>query len=337
MYRLSTEKRVLVLKCLTEGMSIRSTSRLTGVHQVTILNLLAMAGKVAAAYLDSTLRDLPCRRIQCDEIWSFIYAKEKNVPFAIAPPRKAGDVWTWIAECADTKLIVAWRVGSRTGRVARALMADLQPRLRYRVQITTDGHSPYIDAVENAFGATADYAQLIKCYSEKSKDETAQPTETDFITKRVLEGRPDEKHISTSFVERQNLTMRTFTRRFTRRTNGFSKKYKNHKYAVALYVLHYNFCWIHGTLKVTPPMEAGVADTYWNASDIVALIDEATPAPGPRGSYIEARRRRTIRNGMIAAAKAGHRKRRIRRAAAQAWHVRWVARRAARRRRRALA
>ena len=301
MYRLSMEKRILVLKCLTEGMSIRATSRLTGVHQVTILNLLKLAGKVAAGYLDKTLWDLPCRRIQCDEIWSFVYAKEKNVPFAMAPPRKAGDVWTWIAECADTKLIVAWRVGNRTGRVARALMADLQPRLRYRVQITTDGHSPYVDAVERAFGASADYAQLIKCYSERNKDEAAQPTETDFITKRVLEGSPDEKHISTSFVERQNLTMRTFTRRFTRRTNGFSKKYKNHKHAVALYVLHYNFCWIHGSLGVSPAMEAGVSDTLWDASDIVALIDEATPAPGPRGSYLAAKQRRNgLRARMIA-------------------------------------
>lgn len=301
MYRLSTEKRILVIKCLTEGMSIRATSRLTGVHQGTILNLLKMAGKAAASYLDKTLWDLPCRRIQCDEIWSFIYAKEKNVPFAIAPPRKAGDVWTWIAECADTKLIAAWRVGNRTGKVARALMADLQPRLRYRVQITTDGHSPYVDAVEQAFGATADYAQLIKCYSELSRDEAAQPTETDFITKRVIEGSPDEKHISTSFVERQNGTMRTFTRRFTRRTNGFSKKFKNHKHAVALYVLHYNFCWLHGSLGVTPAMEAGVAETVWEASDIVALIDEATPAPRQRGSYLAARQKRAGIRGRIAA------------------------------------
>ena len=180
-------------------------------------------------------------------------------------------------------------------------MADLQPRLRYRVQITTDGHSPYVDAVEQAFGATADYAQLIKCYSERNRDEAAQPTETDFITKRVIEGAPDEKHISTSFVERQNGTMRTFIRRFTRRTNGFSKKYKNHKHAVALYVLHYNFCWIHGSLGVTPAMGAGVAETVWDASNIVALIDAATPAPRPRGPYLAARQKRAGIRGRIGA------------------------------------
>ena len=282
MNRLSTKKRTLVIKLLVEGNSIRGTSRITGVSKTTILRLLDIAGRVCTEYQNKAFWDLPCRRIQCDEIWDFIYAKQKNVQYALAPHKHAGDVWTWVALCADTKLIPVWSVGSRKTKVARKLMQDLEPRLRHRVQMTTDGHSPYLDAVEEAFGGDIDYARIVKNYN--------CPDDADFISKYGVEGNPDEAHVSTSFVERHNLTMRMAMRRFIRRTNGFSKTRRNHKRMVALYLMHYNFCRIHETIGVTPAMEAGVTDTLWDESDIVGLIDEATPAPGPRGPYKTARK-----------------------------------------------
>ena len=186
----------------------------------------------------------------------------------------------WLVMCADTKLVPVWRVGSRKTKVARSLMHDLEPRLRYRVQMTTDGHSPYLEAVEEVFGGGIDYARIVKNYSEKGKDD--QPDGTDFISKYRVEGDPDEAHVSTSYVERQNLTMRMAMRRFIRRTNGFSKTRRNHKRMVALYFMHYNFCRIHETIGVTPAMEAGVTTTLWDESDIVDLIDEATPEHSDR-------------------------------------------------------
>lgn len=285
MNRLPFEKRTLILKCLAEGMSVRSTCRLVDVAQNTVLSLLVLAGKVCDEYLDSALRNLPCRQIQADEIWSYVYAKDKNVPYVESPIDHAGTVWTWVAFDPETKLIATWLVGDRTTETAIALMQDLKPRLKGRIQLTTDGHRSYVDAVEVTFGADIDYAQIIKVFAEQSRDGNSQPTDTAFIDKRVISGEPDEDRISTSLVERQNLTMRTFIRRFTRRTNGFSKKLDNHMHAVALHVMCYNYCWIPRTLKVTPAMAAGITSTLWSIEDIAQMVEDATPGPGKRGSY----------------------------------------------------
>ena len=284
---LSTHKRILVLKCLVEGMSIRATVRVTGVAKATVMKLLVTAGKVCAAHQDRELRELPCRRVQADEIWSFIYAKQKNVPRAKAAPPDAGDVWTWVALCADTKLIPTWRIGDRSGMTAIDLMDDLRARLAHRVQLTTDGHAAYFEAVEGAFGGDVDYAQLIKLYGATGKEDERRysPAECVGIRRKVVEGNPDRRHISTSFVERQNLTMRMSMRRFTRLTNAFSKKLENHAHAVALHIWWYNFGRLHQTIKVTPAMEARVTDQLWEMADLVRLIDEATPPPRPRGPY----------------------------------------------------
>lgn len=284
---LPTHKRVLVLKCLVEGMSIRATVRITGVAKATVMKLLVTAGKVCAEHHDNVMQELPCRRVQADEIWSFIYAKEKNAPRAKAAPPEAGDVWTWVALCADTKLIPTWVIGDRSGMTAIDLMDDLRRRLAHRVQLTTDGHAAYFEAVEGAFGGDVDYAQLIKLYGASGKEDERRysPAECVGIKTKVVEGNPDHRHISTSYVERQNLTMRMSMRRFTRLTNAFSKKLENHAHAVALHIWHYNFCRLHQTIKVTPAMEASVTDRLWEISDLVRLIDEATPPPGPRGPY----------------------------------------------------
>ena len=287
MNRLPTHKCVLVLKCLVEGMSIRATCRVAEVAKATVMKLLVAAGEVCADYQDRALRELPCRRVQADEIWSFIYAKEKNVQRAKSAPLDVGDVWTWVALCADTKLIPTWRIGDRSSITAIDLMDDLRARLAHRVQLTTDGHAAYFEAVEGAFGGDVDYAQLIKLYGATGKDDERRysPAECIGIKTKVVEGNPDRRHISTSFVERQNLTMRMSMRRFTRLTNAFSKKLENHAHAVALHVMHYNFCRLHQTIKVTPAMEAGVTNQLWEIGDIVRLIDDATPPPGPRGPY----------------------------------------------------
>ena len=287
MNRLPTHKRILVLKCLVEGMSIRATVRVTGVAKATVMKLLVTAGQVCAAYQNRELRELPCRRVQADEIWSFIYAKAKNVQRAKLAPPDAGDVWTWVALCADTKLIPTWRIGDRSGMTAIDLMDDLRARLTHRVQLTTDGHAAYFEAVEGAFGGDVDYAQLIKLYGAGSREDERRysPAECVGIKTKVVEGNPDRRHISTSYVERQNLTMRMSMRRFTRLTNAFSKKLENHAHAVALHIWWYNFGRLHQTLRVTPAMEAGVTDRLWEMADLVRLIDEATPPPGPRGAY----------------------------------------------------
>ena len=286
---LPTHKRILVLKCLVEGMSIRATVRITGVAKATVSRLLKEAGKACAEYQDRELRALKrCHRIQCDEIWSFVYAKERNVPTATKAPPEAGDVWTWVAICADTKLIPCWRIGDRSGMTAIDLMDDLWARLPYRVQLTTDGHAAYLEAVEGAFGGDIDYAMLIKLYGAaggKEDERRYSPAECTGIKRRPVEGNPDEHHVSTSYIERQNLTMRMSMRRFTRLTNAFSKRLENHAHAVALHFFHYNFCRLHQTLRITPAMAAGVTERLWEMADIVRLIDEATPPPGPRGPY----------------------------------------------------
>ena len=286
MNKLDTQKRAQILGMLVEGMSLRATSRLADVSINTVTKLLVDAGKAVAAYQDAALRDLPSRRIQCDEVWAFCYAKQKNVAKATCAPEGAGDVWTWSSLCADTKLICNWVVGGRDAEYAMMLMDDLRGRLANRVQLTTDGHKAYLEAVEGAFGGDIDYAQLVKIYGEAPEAMKGKysPAECCGIRKTVIEGNPDKADVSTSYVERQNLTIRMSNRRFTRLTNAFSKKIENHAHAIALHFMHYNFGRIHKTLRVTPAMAAGVTDRVWTMQEIVALV-EANEVPKKRGSY----------------------------------------------------
>lgn len=267
---------------------MRSISRVADVSINTVSKLLVEAGEACLTLHDETVRDVKASRIQCDEIWSFCYAKDKNVATAKAAPDGAGDVWTWTALDADTKLMVSYFVGDRSSESAIVLMDDLRARLSNRVQLTTDGHRAYLEAVEGAFGADVDYAQLVKLYGSeggKSAEVRYSPAECCGIRKRRVEGNPDIAHVSTSHVERMNLSIRMQNRRFTRLTNAFSKKLDNHIHALALYFAFYNFCRIHKTLRVTPAMAAGVTDRLWSLEDIVAKIDEMAPAPKPRGPY----------------------------------------------------
>jgi IS1 family transposase len=225
------------------------------------------------AYQDRTLRTLTCKRLQLDEIWSFVYAKQKNVPDDKIG--SAGDIWTWVAIDADTKLVPSWRVGDRSTYTARDFVDDLASRLTHRVQITTDGHRPYLEAIEGAFGADIDYAMLVKVYgADPPGEKRYSPAECLGAVKTRIEGTPDPNHVSTSYVERQNLTMRMSIRRFTRLTNAFSKKVENHVLSVALHYMHYNFCRIHKTLRVTPAMAAGVTDWLWEIGDIVKVLED---------------------------------------------------------------
>jgi IS1 family transposase len=286
MNRLSSEDRTRVLHSLLEGNSLRATARMTDVSYNTVCKLFVDAGCVAAVYQDEMLRGLPCKRLQLDEIWSFVYAKQKNVKGSKAAPGDAGDVWTWVALDADTKLVASWRVGDRSLDTAKEFVADLASRLRNRVQITSDGYRAYLDAVEDAFGADVDFAQLVKVYGpEMSGPGRYSPPPCIGAHKHKVEGNPDIRHVSTSFVERQNLTMRMSIRRFTRLTNAFSKKLENHAHSVALHYLHYNFCRIHKSLKVTPAMAAGVSDRVWDVRDIVTMIENLEAPAGKRGPY----------------------------------------------------
>ena len=274
MNQLSSEKRAAVIAALVEGNSIRSVVRMTGVAKNTVAKLLVEVGSVCAQYQDRSLRNLPCRRVQCDEIWSFCYAKDKNLPQDKKNVFGYGSVWTWTALDADTKLIATWMVGNRGGEAAREFIEDLASRLANRIQLTTDGHHVYVNAVADAFGADIDYAMLVKLYGEERTGE-ARYSPAVCVGTRVdtIMGKPDRKHVSTSYVERQNLTMRMQMRRFTRLTNGFSKKLENHIAAISLHFMYYNFCRIHQTLRITPAMAAGVTDHVWEISDIVALMD----------------------------------------------------------------
>jgi IS1 family transposase len=276
MNKLTTTKRAQIISALVEGNSLRATSRMTGASKVTILRLLEAIGPACAEYQDKALRNLTCKRIQCDEIWQFCYAKEKNVPADKRGQFGFGDVWTWAAICADTKLIITWQIGTRGSGTAFEFMHDLAGRLAHRVQLTTDGHKVYLNAVESAFGVDIDYAMLIKIYGADSTNDTKySPAECIDCKPIAITGRPDPKHISTSYIERQNLTMRMGMRRFTRLTNGFSKKIENHAHAVALHYMHYNFCRIHQTLRVTPAMEAGIASHVWTIEEVVSLLDRS--------------------------------------------------------------
>ena len=263
---------------------MRSISRVVGVSINTVTKLLIDAGLACAAYHDEHVRDVVCQRVQVDEIWSFCYAKRKNVPEN--KRGAAGDVWTWTALDADSKLIVSWLVGGRDAVYANEFMDDVAQRLASRVQLTSDGHGPYLDAVKGAFGNDIDFATLIKMYGTAPKGEKRYSPPTCVGTRKEnWSGDPDPKHISTSYVERQNLTMRMSMRRFTRLTNAFSKKVENHCHALALYFVFYNFVRIHKTLRMTPAMAAGVTDTLHDMEWIVSLIDARAPKPGPRGPY----------------------------------------------------
>jgi len=275
MNKLDRKTRAQILHLLCEGQSIRAVTRLTGCSKNTVAKLLVEAGHACAAYQDKALRNLPCKRVQMDEIWSFVYAKAGNVKDAKSAPATAGDVWTWTAICADTKLIVSWLLGARDMDAALAFTHDLESRLANRVQLTSDGHRPYLYAVEAAFADQVDYAMLVKIYGADPQAETRySPAKCIGAVKQPKIGEPDDKHISTSYVERSNLTMRMHMRRFTRLTNAFSKKVENHAAAIALHTMYYNFVRIHQTLRVTPAMAAGVTDKLWEVADIVEMLEQ---------------------------------------------------------------
>lgn len=285
MNKLSLQKRAQILGILVEGNSLRAASRLADVSITTVMKLLADLGTACSEYQDKTLRNLPCKRIQCDEIWSFCYAKQKNVREEHKGQLGYGDLYTWTAICADTKLVPSWMVGHRDLEAANVFMQDLAGRLASRVQLTTDGYKPYLNAVEGAFAGGVDFAMLIKLYgTDGSTEKRYSPSEFAGTMKRRITGKPDVTQVSTSFVERQNLTMRMSMRRFTRLTNGFSKKVENHAHAVAIHYMYYNFGRIHKTLRVTPAMEAGVSDHVWSLEEIAGLMGEAQ-APKKRGPY----------------------------------------------------
>ena len=287
MNKLPIAKRVQILAMLCEGSSMRSISRVCDVSINTVAKILEDAGQVCMAFHDEKVKNVKAKRVQVDEIWSFTYAKQKNVENAKAAPGRAGDTWTWTALDADSKLIVQWYVGNRDGETAKYFIDGMASRLANRVQLTTDGLKAYLEAVEGTFGADVDYAQLVKLYgaSPESAKGRYSPAECTGIKKTIIEGKPDEKHISTSYNERHNLTMRMQMRRFTRLTNGFSKKFESHVNMVALYTVWYNWVRIHKTLKVTPAMAAGITSKLMGFEDIVALIDAAAPKPGRPKAY----------------------------------------------------
>ena len=275
MNKLAQHKRVQILHMLVEGSSMRSISRVVGVSINTVTKLLVDAGNACTDYHDKHVRNLNCRRIQCDEIWSFCYSKQANIPDG--KRGEAGDVWTWTSLESDSKLICNWSIGGRGVENAIDLMDDLKTRLNHRVQLTTDGHHSYLEAVDRAFGSDVDYAMLVKLYGsspDKGNEKRYSPGACVGARKKKILGSPDKAHVSTSHVERMNLNMRMGMRRFTRLTNAFSKKIENHWHALALYFTYYNFVRIHASLKVSPAMAAGVTDTLWSIEDLLAIVDE---------------------------------------------------------------
>ena len=288
MNKLTSAQRAQIISLLCEGSSLRSITRITGVSLNTVTKLLVDAGSACKAFHDIAVRNVSSKRVQCDEIWAFCYAKEKNVATAKAPPEDAGDVWTWTAIDADSKLIISYLAGGRDAGYAHEFMQDVADRLANRVQLTTDGLKAYLEAVDGAFGSNVDYAMLVKLYGDAPNPSGRySPAECTGAKKTPINGRPDKAHISTSYVERQNLTMRMHMRRFTRLTNAFSKKIENHEHAVALHCMFYNFVRIHKTLRCSPAMAAGVTTRLWEIKDIVALVEatEAARAPKVRGPY----------------------------------------------------
>jgi len=286
MNRIDNKKKVQVVAALVEGNSIRATVRMTGVAKNTIVKLLSDLGMACAEYQDKAFRNLTCKKIQCDEIWSFVGSKQKNVPDFLQDHFGIGDVWTWVSMDADTKLVPCWLVGDRSSNTAMEFIHDLASRLANKVQLTTDGHKPYLEAVESAFGGDIDYAQLIKIYgASPSKQDQIKysPAECHGCKKVVVTGNPRKSDVSTSYIERQNLTMRMSMRRFTRLTNGFSKKVENHAHAIALHYMYYNFVRIHRSLRCTPAMAANVTSRLWEIEDIINLLP--TPVAKERGPY----------------------------------------------------
>ncbi len=291
MNRLGTEKRRAVIACLVEGNSIRATVRMTGVAKNTVVKLLVDLGTACSDYQDRVMRDLPCKHIQADEIWTFCGSKAKNVPAEKYDDPNYGDVWTWVAIDSDTKLVPSYRVGARDLQEAQLFMRDVAKRLRHRVQLTTDAHRPYLTAVEGAFAGDVDYAQLIKVYgSDASKRKGGAAKYSPAVClgshSEVVTGSPDPAHVSTSHVERANLTMRMSMRRFTRLTNAFSKKLENLAAAVSLHFAHYNFCRVHLSLDgQTPAMAAGVTDHVWTLDELIGLLEAVESVPVKRGRY----------------------------------------------------
>ena len=272
--RLSTEKRAQILGCLVEGLNIRAAVRATGAAKNTVSKLLVDVGKACGEYLDTLMQDLPCQRIEADEIWSYCYAKQKNIPEEFQDTPGYGDVWTWVAIDADTKLVPRWLVGERTYEDAEFFIRDVASRLAHRVQLTTDGLHMYLRAVQYAFGSDIDFAQLRKIYGSPREGQARYSPVVCLGTERLVRsGDPDRRKISTSYVERQNLTMRMGMRRFTRLTNAFSKKVENLAAAVALHFAHYNLCRVHQTLKETPAMAAGFTDHAWTLTELAGLLD----------------------------------------------------------------
>jgi IS1 family transposase len=291
MNKLSTQKRAQILSMMVEGMSMRSITRLMQVGKNTIARLLVEAGQACAAYQDEHLRNLPCKRLQVDEMWSFVYAKAKNVPEHKLG--EAGDVWVWTAIDADSKLIPCFMIGARGGTQAKMFIDNLAKRLLFRVQLTTDGLKAYLQAVETAFGDNIDYGMLVKIYGElDGVEKRYSPGQYVRSYKEVIRGYPDPQHVSTSFIERQNLNVRMGNRRFTRLTNAFSKKVDNHYYSLAVYFMHYNFVRIHQTLRVTPAMAAEVSEKLWSMEDVVHMVDRWSekqnelPIPRPTAPWL---------------------------------------------------
>ena len=285
MNKLPTQTRVQILQMLCEGSSMRANSRITGVSFNTVVKLLEDAGKFCFQLHDERVRGLTCQRVQVDEIWSFCYAKAANLAKAKAAPVGAGDVWTWTSIDADTKLICNWMVGERDANWAEAFIDDLSYRITTRVQLTSDGLQAYVLPVHAAFGNEVDYAQLVKVYGAPKDGRLSATSECIGCRKRPVIGNPDPAHISTSFVERSNLSMRMHMRRFTRLTNAHSKKLNNHRHAISLYFTFYNWTRIHKTLRTTPAMAAGLTDRVWDMEEIVALMDEVAPKPGRPKTY----------------------------------------------------
>jgi len=272
MNTLDKTKRAQLISVLVEGNSLRATARICDVAFNTILKFIPEIGQACFEYQDKAFHDLKCKRIQCDEIWSFCYAKEKNVPKDKKGLFGYGDVWTWVAMDAETKLVPSFMVGNRDSQTAKMFIDDLASRLANRVQLTTDGNRVYLEAVEGAFGCDIDYAMLIKLYESTQEETRYSPAKCNGYKATTITGNPDFKHISTSYIERQNLTMRMGMRRFTRLTNAFSKKIENHAFHLALHYMYYNFVRIHKTLRMTPAMKAGVTNNLWSVEEIVKLL-----------------------------------------------------------------
>jgi IS1 family transposase len=289
MNKLDTKTRAQILAMLCGGASMRSVSRLADVSINTVTKLLEDAGRFCAGFHDAKVRGVKAKRVQVDEAWAFTYAKQKNVATAKTAPDGAGDTWTWSAIEADTKLLISHFVGGRDGECAKWFIEDMASRITNRIQLTSDGHKAYLEAVEGAFGADIDYAMLVKLYGNAPDSFKGKysPADCTGIKKTKIEGKPDMEHVSTSYVERQNLTMRMHMRRFTRLTNAFSKKFENHTHMVAIYAVWYNWIRIHKTLRVTPAMAAGISETVMNWSDIVKAMDADQPAK-KRGPYKKA-------------------------------------------------